>query len=141
MTIGKAFIQRAQSATSIVLKISKNLSMSPAFVRKERGLTDNHCLVKTKERKVRASQSNTGGNAPPLKDEEQWNRKNIRGYDPRVGNGRLKGSWRSENSQTLCEARSNREARVFVKKNSKNGSFLAFGSDRLSHTVMGGLEE
>lgn len=48
----------------------------------------------------------------PGKPEEQWNRENVRGYEPTTGNGTLSGSCRSENSQTLRGARSNREVGV-----------------------------
>lgn len=61
-------------------------------------------------RKVRTPHGIAGANGPPSQDEEQWNRENVRGIDPSTGNGTSKGSRRSENSQTLRGARSNRGA-------------------------------
>jgi len=82
-----------------------------AYVTKSAGVSQMIAAWFARERKVRASQDNTWGNAPPPQGEEQWNRKNVQGVEPSTGNGRLRGSRWSENSQTQCEARSNRKAR------------------------------
>lgn len=61
-------------------------------------------------RKVRTPYGSAGVNDPPPQGEEQWNRENVRGIEPEAGNGKPRGSRRSENSQTLHGARSNRGA-------------------------------
>lgn len=40
-------------------------------------------------RKVRTPKGNTGGNAPPPKGEEQWNREKVQSIELRGGNGSL----------------------------------------------------
>jgi hypothetical protein len=80
------------------------------------------------ERKVRTPNGSAGVNDPPSQDEEQWNRKNVQGYDLLAGHGRPRGSCWSENSQTLRGARSNRGA-------FERGQREASGSDRLRVTA------
>ena len=73
--------------------------------------SDSSLLGQGSTRKVRTPQDSAGVNDPPPQGEEQWNRENVQGIDPKAGHGRPRGSRWSENSQTLRGARSNREAR------------------------------
>ncbi len=47
-------------------------------------------------RKVRTPFGDVEGNALPPQGEDQWNRKNVQGYELWAGNGRPRGSCCSE---------------------------------------------